>query len=118
MATMGKYCKAYLLMKMREFKGWSERAENDRKEKQEENGKEIEVTRELTDDSIVYLQENYVVTDGIFKDEHVLFDDVTPEWIEYCHETLGFAIPEHMQAQGAGAEGETAQTTEGESKDG
>jgi hypothetical protein len=32
-----------------------------------------------TGDSIVYLQENYVVTDGIFKDENVLFDDVTPE---------------------------------------
>lgn len=101
MSTMGKYCKAYLLVKMREFSGWSERAENARKEKQEENGKEIEVTRELTEDSIVYLQENYVVTDGIFKDENIIFDDVTPEWIEYCQKVLEFEIPEHAQGEQA-----------------
>ncbi len=97
MATMGKYCKAYLLVKMREFSGWSEQAENARKEKQEENA-EIEVTRELTEDSIVYLQENYVVTDGIFEDENVLFDDMTPEWIEYCQQVLEFEIPEYAQS--------------------
>lgn len=97
MATMGKYCKAYLLKEMREFSGWSERAENARKEKQEENDKEVKVPRELTEDSIVYLQENYVVTDGIFKDENVLFDDVTPEWIDYCQKALEFEIPEYAQ---------------------
>jgi hypothetical protein len=95
MATMGKYCKAYPLKRMREFSGWSERAENARKEKVEIDGKEVEQVRELTDDAIVYLQENYVVTDGIFKDEYVLFDDVTPAWTEYCQQTLGFEIPEY-----------------------
>ena len=95
MATMGKYCKAYPLGRMREFSGWSEKAENARQEKVEIDGKEVEQVRELTDDAIVYLQENYVVTDGIFKDEHVLFDDVTPGWTEYCQQTLGFKIPEY-----------------------
>jgi len=113
MATMGKYCKAYMLEKMRQFSKWSERAENARKEKQEKDGQEIQVTRELADDSIVYLQENYVVTDGVFKDENVLFDDVTPEWIEYCQQALEFEIPEYAQsaeateqAKDAGSEAE------------
>ncbi|MCP4608049.1 MAG: hypothetical protein GY845_04980, partial [Planctomycetes bacterium] len=82
MTTMGKYCKAYLLKRMREFGEWSEKAENAREEKQEENAEEIKVTRELTDDAIVYLQENYIVTDGIFKERNIIFDDVTPDWIE------------------------------------
>ncbi len=99
MATMGKYCKAYLLKGMREFGEWSEKAENARMEKQEKNGEEIEVTRELTDDAIVYLQEDYIVTDGIFEDENIIFDDVTPDWIKYCQEVLGFEIPDYARAE-------------------
>jgi len=30
------------------------------------------------------MQENYVVTDGIFKDENIIFDNVTPEWKDFC----------------------------------
>ena len=96
MATMGKYCKAYSVKKLREFSGWTERAENARKEKQKgADGKEVEVTRILTDNDYLYLQENHVVTDGIFKDENIIFDQVTPEWIVYCHEVLKFEIPSY-----------------------
>jgi hypothetical protein len=93
MATMGKYCKAYLLKQLRQFSQWTERLENVRKDKQEVDGKEVEVARELTDDDFLYLQENYVVTDGIFLDENIIFDNVTAEWKEFCHQTLGFEIP-------------------------
>jgi len=93
MATMGKYCKAYSLKKLRQFSNWTEKAENVRTEKQEANGEEVEVKRTLTDDDFLYVQENYVVTDGIFKDENIIFDAVTPEWIEYCEQTLKFEVP-------------------------
>jgi hypothetical protein len=96
MATMGRYCKAYSLKKLREFGGWAERAENARKEKQKgADGKEVEVIRALTDNDYLYVQENYVVTDGIFKDENIIFDQVTPEWIAYCQEVLKFEIPSY-----------------------
>ncbi|MGH7998035.1 MAG: hypothetical protein ACREPR_01000 [Brasilonema sp.] len=93
MATMGKYCKAYSLLKLRQFSLWTEHAENTRKEKKEVDGKEVEVNRELTDDDFLYLQENYVVTDGIFKDENIIFDNVTLEWKDFCKNTLLFEIP-------------------------
>jgi hypothetical protein len=35
-------------------------------------------------------QENFVVTDGIFIDEHIIFDKVTDEWKEFCKGTLMF----------------------------
>lgn len=66
MATMGRYCKAYPITRFRKYKGWSEKAENVRKEKKPVDGEELEVERELTDKDFLYLQENYVVTDGIF----------------------------------------------------
>lgn len=93
MATMGKYCKAYLLKNLRQFSQWTERVENVKKEKKQVDGKEVEFDRQLTDDDIVYLQENYVVTDGIFKDENIIFDNVTPEWKDFCTNTLLFEIP-------------------------
>ncbi len=100
MATMGKYCKAYSLKKLRVFGGWTEKSENARKEKRKgADSKEAEETRILTDDDHVYLQENYVVTDGIFKDENIIFDQVTPEWIAYCHDVLQFEIPAFALAQ-------------------
>ena len=98
MSAMGNYCKAYLLKDFRRFDGWAENPAMVRKETKIEGGQEIEVERTLTDDTILYLQENYVVTDGIFKDENIIFDQVTPEWIAYCQEALKFEIPEYATA--------------------
>jgi hypothetical protein len=95
MAVMGKYCKAYSLKKLREFSNWTEKAENARPTEAEEQTS----PRQLTDGDYLYLQENYVVTDGIFKDEHIIFDDVTPEWIEYCQKMLEFEIPDYASTE-------------------
>ncbi|RPI77063.1 MAG: hypothetical protein EHM45_10580 [Desulfobacteraceae bacterium] len=98
MANMGKYCKAYSIQKLREFKGWSEKPENARKEKQKgADGKETEVIRPLTDKDYLYLQENYVVTDGIYIDQNVIFDQVTPEWKVFCDQVLKFEIPDYAR---------------------
>ena len=92
MAEMGKYCKAYYTKDFRQYEGWKENLENLRQE-EDEDGKETEERTELKDDDILYLQENYVVTDGIFKDENIIFDDLTDEWKKFCTETLEFEIP-------------------------
>jgi hypothetical protein len=93
MASMGRYCKAYLLSRLRAFPGWSERAEAARPEPRDGDRGGREEPRPLADDDIVYLQESLVVTDGIFLDEHVLFDRVTPEWEAFCRKDLGFEVP-------------------------
>jgi hypothetical protein len=90
---MGKYCKAYYVKHFRQFDGWSEISANLRKEKKQEDGQEQETVRDLGDDDFLYLQENFTVTDGIFIDENVIFDQVTPEWEEFCAEKLQFAMP-------------------------
>ncbi len=99
MATMGKYCKAYSLLQLREFSQWNERMKNVRIEKKEVDGKEVEVDRDLTDDDFLYLQENFVVTDGIYKDENIIFDDVTPEWKNFCTTKLSFEIPVYQDVE-------------------
>jgi hypothetical protein len=90
MAVMGRYCKAYPANNFSEFPGWSA---NLQKEK-EVNGNEGEASTQPTGDAYLFLQEDYTVTDGIFKDENVVFNNVTPGWVDFCQNTLKFEIPE------------------------
>ena len=90
MSTIGKYCRSYPLSLLRQFRGWTERAENARIIRIEVDGETKAVPRELTDADYVYLHTNYTVTDGIFIDENILFSNVTPEWIAFCRDVLGY----------------------------
>ncbi|QMS92215.1 hypothetical protein HUN01_33220 [Nostoc edaphicum CCNP1411] len=92
MATIGKYCKAYLVKQFRQYPQWREQTENIRPQK------EVVDNRKLTDEDILYLQENYIVTDGIFQDENIIFNDITPEWQDFCHQTLKFELPVYETA--------------------
>jgi hypothetical protein len=104
MSQMGKYCKAYPINRFREFKSWSENTQNTRRVKSEQDGKEVEVARTLTDDDFLYLQENFTVTDGIFLDENVVFEEVTPEWVEFCKGALEFEVPQFETKSAEAAE--------------
>ena len=118
MKTMGRYCKAYTLDMLRQFDGWSEKPPNVGGEqdagggnKEAGGGNEATAAGELNDDSIVYVQENYVVTDGIYLDEGIIFDAVTPEWMSFCKDTLKFEIPDYITEETA--EQAAEQTAEG-----
>jgi hypothetical protein len=89
MPEMGKYCKAYLAERFQAYSAWKPNLENLRQEEKvdaSEKGQRIT----LQNDDVLYLQENYVVTDGIFKDKNIIFDNVTDEWKEFCEKTLEF----------------------------
>lgn len=92
--TMGRYCKAYHITKFRDYKHWKEKAENARLEKKEIDGKDVEAPRELTEKDFLYLHENYTVTDGIYLDENIIFDDTTDEWKKFCDNILKFEVPD------------------------
>jgi hypothetical protein len=85
MKRMSDYCKAYPASRFREFPNWS-------------------TARSVADDAVLFLHDNYLVTDGIFVDEQIVFDAVTPEWREFCRVTLGFEIPDYCRAESSDAE--------------
>lgn len=93
MPTLGKHCRAYQLSRLRQFPGWTEKPENARIVRIEVDRDIVEVPRTLTGADYVYLQNNFTVTDGIFIDENVIFDAVSPEWIAFCRDVLGY-LPE------------------------
>jgi hypothetical protein len=98
MAIMGRYCKAYAVEQLRKFAGWRERLDALAPIENEEDGTEQARTI-LADDDYLFLQETFVVTDGIFQDEHVVFDEVTPEWKAFCTGDLAFEIPDYARAE-------------------
>jgi len=93
MAKKGRYCKAYPVTRFREYGNWTENTQNRRKEEREIDGKKVAVTRERTESDFLYLQEDFVVTDNIFIDENIVFANITPEWLDFCKNTLKFEVP-------------------------
>lgn len=100
MARMGSYCKAYYVGDLAAFRDWNPRLENLRPEvRDEEGGSGAEVAREsLSEEDVLFLQEDFGVTDGVFIDEHVVFADAGPEWRAFCTDVLGFAVPDYAAA--------------------
>lgn len=76
---MRRYCKAYQLRDLRQFEGWQE--------KQNESGEP------LSDEEVCYIWDDFTVVLSPIKDDHPLFDQVTPEWRAFCTTRLHFAIP-------------------------
>jgi hypothetical protein len=79
------YAKAYKLKDLRQFNGWIERKQAS--------------DQELTDDSIVFIWDDFSITTGHFdgKQKSSFSYEVTPEWQEFCKNTLHFEIPEDVQ---------------------
>jgi hypothetical protein len=100
MTILGKHCRAYPLSLLRGFPGWTEKPENSRIIRIELEGEVVQVPRDLTDEDYVYLQVNFTVTDGIFIDENIIFDDVTPEWITFCRDVLCYRDGQLENAEG------------------
>jgi hypothetical protein len=93
--TMSNYCKAYYVKRFREYPQWSEREVAGL---HTELLEEAEASRPLSDDDVLFLHDNYHVTDGVFADEHVVFAAVTPEWRTFCESVLCFEVPEYARA--------------------
>jgi hypothetical protein len=98
MPNTGSYCKAYYVADLKKFPGWDLFARKTRVEKQERDGDVVSTERDLQDEDYLFVQENFIVTDGIFIDENIIFENVTDEWREFCAQTLGFRAPEYCAA--------------------
>jgi hypothetical protein len=80
---MHKYCKAYPLGTLRQYPDWQEHRTNANE-------------AALIDTTIVYLRDDFIVVESPVLEQGNLFDNVTPEWQEFCKQTLQFAIPEDL----------------------
>lgn len=99
MAKIGRYSRAYLVSDLKKFHGWKPSLENLRPADSDEP-KAGSPRRQLADDDVLYLQEDLVVTDGHFRDQHVVFESADEAWRSFCAAELGFAVPPEVVAIG------------------
>jgi ankyrin repeat protein len=83
-----QYCKAYLLGDLRRFPGWSEvrinwKGSNDPKGSDQ---------AEFADDRVVFIHQDFTVTESMRHNENVIFNQFSPEWKEFCATTLEFKV--------------------------
>ncbi len=68
------YCKGYYLKDLMSYPNWPSSAE-------------------AAGESVVYLHQDFTVTKSVWPGENVVFNHVTPEWVQFCQSQLQFAIP-------------------------
>lgn len=79
------YCKAYHLKDLRQFHTWSQHASEDE--------------ADLADETVVYLWDDFtVVRAPVAADTVLLWEEVSPQWQEFCRVTLGFEVPEDLRS--------------------
>ena len=92
-SSLRNYAKAYLLQELRKFSGWREEKINWKETvPSNENGS----VRELSDSDVVFLHQDFTVTQLIWPGENVIFNQPTPEWQEFCEQELQFRVPTEL----------------------
>lgn len=78
-----RYCKAYYWRDIKKFSHWVDLCEP--------------VGKELQDEDIVYIQDDFsLVRNPAFPEAEHLLRAVTPEWQQFCQQVLQFSIPEEV----------------------
>ena len=94
-----QYCKAFYLQDLRQFPGWSESrinwqgsGDNNAAEDREEPG--------FSDHDVVFLHQDLTVTQSMWHNENVLFQQITPAWEAFCTTVLQFQVPDDLDLVG------------------
>ncbi|HKP85134.1 MAG TPA: ankyrin repeat domain-containing protein [Blastocatellia bacterium] len=88
-----KYCKAYHLEEMRKFPAWTEGRINWKQKPDvaaEGNGQPAE---QFDDDKVVFIHQDFTVTESVWHDENIIFNNVDSAWQEFCANELDFKVP-------------------------
>lgn len=88
MTQLVRYCKAFPAARFESFAAWVAPRNSGTASPDNADG--------VPADDYWFLQDSYVVTRGITPDEDIVFDQISPEWIEFCRTELGFAIPDDL----------------------
>lgn len=99
-----KYCKAYKLRDLRQFSGWSENRTN-WKSVSSDNGNrdrqgEIAASEVFNDEDVVFIHQDYTVTQSMWHNENVIFNSVGSDWLEFCGSVLSFKVPDDLDLIG------------------
>lgn len=91
-----EFCIAYSLRDLRQFPGWPVSphqavSQEARSNEAGGNGGAVE-----EDEEVAFLHPDLTVTKSMWHGEDVIFDQVTPEWEQFCTNTLNFKVADDL----------------------
>ena len=92
--TARPYCKAYFLTDLRQFPDWPTNP------------------ADLTDDTVVFLHQDFSVTRYMFHGKEVVLDSASPAWKSFCTNQLAFAVPTDLELAAAFAASRSANASQ------
>jgi hypothetical protein len=98
-----KYCKAYYVKELRQFAGWTE-SQIPRQAHAGQGAAEGRAAQGASngdDDDIVFIHHDLTVTQSMWHNEDVIFDQITPAWEEFCTHVLHFKVPDDLDLVGS-----------------
>jgi hypothetical protein len=84
---------------MRQFSGWSESRIN-WQGSAGNNAAEDQETPGFFDHDVVFLHQDLTVTQSMWHNENVLFQQITPAWEAFCTTVLQFRVPDELDLVG------------------
>jgi hypothetical protein len=94
-----QYCKAFYLKDLRQFSGWSESRINWHDPGDNTTAEEREAPG-FSDQDVVFLHQDLTVTQSMWHNENVLFQQRTPAWEAFCTTVLRFQVPDDFDLVG------------------
>ena len=91
-----QYAKAYALRDLRAFDGWAEDKINWKENGHAGQNGDGGGGDGLADDDVVFLHQDFTVSRSIWRDENIIFNQVTPEWRNFCENVLQFKVPDDL----------------------
>src|ERR1700761_1327486 len=70
------FCKGYQMAELRRFSGWPAKSGAD-----------------LADDAIVFVHQDYSVTESVLDGQQLLLEGTGTDWVDFCRESLKFVVP-------------------------
>lgn len=86
-----KYCKAYHLKDLRKYPSWVESRINWKDNKGDGNH---DAGDDFPDDKLVFVHQDLTVTESIWHNENVIFNNLDSAWEEFCATSINFKVPD------------------------
>jgi hypothetical protein len=94
-----KYCKAYYLKELRQFPVWCESRINWQDQAQADMPP-AQDGDPLSENEVVFIHHDLTVTQSMWHNEHVIFNQITPAWEAFCAQVLHFKVPDDFDLVG------------------
>lgn len=88
-----QYCKAYHLGDLRKYPLWRENHSSSKSSSNGNGANNGDGGEYFGDDQVVFIHQDFTVTESVWHNENVIFNNVDPTWEEFCSSSLHFAVP-------------------------